>query len=274
MGTSTRTALERAKTVVKRSRVLHSCVKFSRMLPSTNPSLLIPLSRTRAVFQVLPNTMLSIRALVNVYDCAKIIEKDGVPGDIAECGVWAGGAVGLMHSASHRYGTIARTFHLFDSFEGLPQPSSLDVDVLDDFRKMHPKLDLDEGTEPSKLIPIGACAAPLDQVIELFDRVLKAKSSEYVIHQGWFQETIAAAVSSIEQLAILRLDGDWYESTLVCLNGLYDKLAVGGFLILDDYGFFQGCTRAVDEFLSSRGISPELLEIEPWGAFMRKRSKG
>jgi O-methyltransferase len=259
-----------AKAVAKRSRFAHSTVKFVKLLAVTPPSLLFPLRRTVAIFRVLPNTMLSLRALVNVYVCMETLEREKISGNVAECGVWAGGAVGLMATASRHHGTKPRTFHLFDSFEGLPQPSPLDVDVVPDFQAQHPTLDLDRGGEATALVAIGACAAPLDEVIELFDRVLKVDRDQYVIHKGWFQETVSAARGAVGPLALLRVDGDWYESTLACLNGLYDNLVDNGFLILDDYGFFQGCTQAIDEFLASRGLSLSLLQVERWGAYMRK----
>lgn len=260
----------RAKALVKRSRRLHGTAKLVRLAATSSPRLLFPVRRTSAIRQVLPNTMLSLPALINVYECVKTIEEEHVAGDIAECGVWAGGAIGLMYSTSRRYGDGGRRFHLFDSFEGLPQPSHLDTDVSVQFRQGHPELDFDDGKHPGALVAIGACEAPLADVTHLFDDVLQAPSGDYVIHKGWFQDTLPQARPTLGDLAILRLDGDWYESTLACLECLYDNLVPGGYLILDDYGFFAGCTQAVDEFLASRGPAQTALSRERWGAYLRK----
>jgi len=199
-----------------------------------------------------------------------------VPGDVAECGVWAGGAIGLMALVNRRYGRHPRRFHLFDSFEGLPQPAEEDVDVLESFRAEHPELATDDGSDPGRLVAIGACAVPaygrdpLDDVNDLFQQVLKVDADTYVIHKGWFQDTVPAARAEVGPLALLRLDGDWYESTKTCLEGLFDQLVPGGFLVLDDYGYFSGCTQAVDEFLASRSIPRSELVVEPWGASLRR----
>lgn len=264
------------KHLAKRSRTLHSAVKMAKLLPGLPLRDAHDMGRARDIFRVLPNTMLSLPALVNVHECARTVERDGIEGSVAECGVWAGGAVGLMALVNQRYGVRPRTYHLFDSFEGLPQPAEEDTDVIDSFRDEHPELATDDGLHPDELVAIGACAVPaygpgpLDDVNDLFGHVLKIPPSSYVIHQGWFQETIPQVRDELGPLAILRLDGDWYESTRTCLEGLYDLITPGGFLILDDYGFFAGCTQAVDEFLPTRGVSPSTLQVEPWGAFLRR----
>lgn len=71
-------------------------------------------------------------------------------------------------------------------------------------------------------------------------------------HKGWFQNTVPADKQNIKSIAILRLDGDWYDSTKVCIENLYDKVVPGGFVIFDDYGLYEGCKKAVDEFFESR----------------------
>ena len=83
-----------------------------------------------------------------------------------------------------------------------------------------------------------------------------------VIHRGWFQETVPHAAREIGPLAVLRLDGDWYESTRVCLEHLFDNVVEGGVIIIDDYGTFSGCRMATDEFFASRGIHAEFETID------------
>jgi hypothetical protein len=207
---------------------------------------------------------------MHAYDCSILIDRERLHGDVAECGVWAGGTIGLMAAAAACTGTAARTFHLFDSFEGLPQPSAYDTDVLAQFEQHHPFVDLDGGDNPAMLTPIGACAAPLDAVNELIDDVLKLDRSKIIVHKGWFQDTIPAAARLIGDLAVLRIDGDWYESTKVCLQGLYGNVVDGGFVIIDDYDEFSGCRRAVDEFLQEEEVAATLTRVPGAGVWFRK----
>lgn len=261
------------RSFLKRSRTIHAGYKLVRLLPEASVRSWLHLRRTLLIGRVLPNTMVSASGLMQAYDCVAAIEHEGIPGDIAECGVWAGGTAGLMAAASVRLGSPgARRFHLFDSFEGLPQPSEHDVDVLDEFRQQFPDLPLDAGSDTGALTAIGACAAPLEAVHELFDEVLKIDPADVVIHRGWFQETIPAAEPSIGRLSILRIDGDWYESTKVCLEGLFDKVADGGFVLIDDYNEFSGCRQALDEFLADRGVDAVLKPVEGAGVYFRKQA--
>jgi O-methyltransferase len=258
------------KNSLKQSRTLHSTYKFARLIREAPLSHWAHLQRTVAIFRVLPNTMVSAPRLMNAYDAVTTVEREEIDGAVVECGVWAGGAIGLMASASKRFDNKDRIFHLFDSFEGLPQPSELDADVIDDFKTKHPDVALDDGDGESGLVAIGACAAPLDEVNRLFFDVLDIDPRQVVIHEGWFQDTVPAAAPSIGPIAVLRLDGDWYESTKTCLEGLYDNVVPNGFVLIDDYGMFVGCSRAVDEFIAGRGLSIELIDIDGVGVFFRK----
>lgn len=255
----------------KRVRTLHSAYKLATSCRGVSAAEWTRLRRTRGIFRVLPNTMLSARRLLNAYDCMETVERERLDGAVAECGVWAGGAIGLMASVSKWHGNGDRVFHLFDSFEGLPQPSEHDTEVVGAFRDQHPELAPDDGSDPDALVAIGACASPLEQVRELFNDVLEIDPRQVVIHRGWFQDTVAPAAAVIGPLAILRIDGDWYESTKVCLEGLYDNVVDGGFVIIDDYGTFTGCRKAVNEFFESRGVEPALVDIDGEGVYLRKR---
>lgn len=226
--------------------------------------------RTRAIYRVFGHTMLPFARLRNAYDCMEAIERGGPAGAVVECGVWAGGCIGLMASVAKRRGDAGRLFHLFDSFEGLPQPSVHDSDVLERFHEEYPELEPDHGAGSAGLVSLGICKAPLERVHELFFSLLAIDPAQVRIHQGWFQDTVPAARQGIGPIAILRLDGDWYESTRICLEGLYDQLAPGGFLIIDDYGCFTGCRKAVDEFFAARGESPRFTAVDSECVFLRK----
>jgi O-methyltransferase len=255
---------------LKRSRTIHSAYKIVHRFHEVPVAYWLDVRRTRSIFRVLPNTMLPAPRLVNAYNVMEEIEQRGLAGAVVECGVWAGGGIGLMASVSKAHRNRSRVFHLFDSFEGLPQPSTEDVDVVDVFRAQHPELDVADGAEASALTAIGACAAPLEDVNELFFGALKIDRSQVRIHQGWFQETVPGAVSAIGPVAVLRIDGDWYESTKICLEQLYGSVVDGGFVIIDDYGTFVGCAQAVDEFLAARAPDVRLIDIDGEGVYFRK----
>ena len=252
---------------LKRSRAVHSSYKLFRRLPEAPIREWAHHSRTAAIFRVLPNTMLSAPRLMNAYDIMETVERNRMSGAVAECGVWAGGAIGLMASVTKRHGNRDRLFHLFDSFEGLPQPSDHDTDVLDGFRLRHPGLSTDDGQ--TELVALGTCAAPLEVVNHLFFDVLGIDRRQVVIHKGWFQDTVHQDATG--PLAVLRIDGDWYESTKTCLEGLFENVVSGGYIIIDDYGEFVGCAKAVDEFLAAQALSDVgLISIDASGVYFTK----
>lgn len=254
----------------KRSGSLRRMYKSLRRATDLRPTDFGHPGRTRAIYKVFHYTMLPFARLRNAYDCMATVEREKVPGAVVECGVWAGGCVGLMASVNKAAGNKERPFHLFDSFEGVPQPSVHDTDVLERFAEEYPDLTPDVGDGTSELVPIGICSAPLDKTKELFFRVLDIDPAQVHIHQGWFQDTIPATKAEIGDIALLRLDGDWHESTKVCLDNLYDQLVPGGFLIIDDYGCFSGCTKATDDFFAARGETPTFVDVDGECVFFRK----
>jgi hypothetical protein len=178
-----------AKELAKHSRTLHSTVKLLRNMPHGGTAMTTDLSRAADVFRVLPNTMLGIPALMNIYECTRTLECEAIPGSFAECGVWAGGAVGLMALVNRRYGHQPRTLHLFDSFEGLPQPTEEDADVFETYRSQHRDLSEVDNNLTDRLVVTGVCASSaygkssLENVTDLFTNVLKLDPRNYVIHK-------------------------------------------------------------------------------------------
>ena len=148
------------------------------------------------------------------------------------------------------YDATDRTVWAADSFEGVPAPT----------------LPQDEGFDLSpNVLPV--LAVSLEEVTKLFQRYgLLGENVKFL--KGWFKDTLA--VAPIGQLAILRLDGDLYESTMDALVPLYDKVSRGGFVIVDDYGSCPPCKRAIDDFRSQRGIADELHEIDIQSVYWRK----
>jgi O-methyltransferase len=201
------------------------------------------------------NTMAPRSRLISLYEQIKYLDKWKIKGGIVECGVWKGGAMGLaalatLESASsgHR-----RDIHLFDSFRDIcpPDPKVDGSRALEEFEGFTYSHDL-ESIEPidGAYDGIGGHGT-IEDCLSLLKRIGYPKESIF-IHEGWFQDTVKRDASSIGPIALLRLDGDWYASTKICLDHLYELIVPGGFLIIDDYGTYDGCKRAVDEFFSEK----------------------
>lgn len=196
------------------------------------------------------HTMVGRKRLDNITECLDVVRKENVPGDLIETGVWRGGASILMRGYLAAWEMNDRVVWVADSFEGLPAPS----------------LPQDEGWDFSAAqVPI--LAVCLEEVQENFRRY-NLLDDRVRFLKGWFRDTLPRA--PIERLAVLRLDGDLYESTMDGLNALYDRVSPGGFVIVDDYGDFEPCRRAVDEFREARGIVDPIEVIDWAGAFWRK----
>jgi O-methyltransferase len=196
------------------------------------------------------HSMIGRRRLENIESCLETILADGIAGDCIECGVWRGGAVVFMRGFLAAHQVPERTVWVADSFEGLPAPTLKEDEGLDLTAARYPMLAID-----------------LETVRDLFERYgLLDEQVRFL--PGWFKDTLPSA--PIRQLSLLRLDGDMYESTMDALHALYDKVAEGGFVIVDDYGVLPQCKRAVTEFREARGISDTIVEVDWTGAFWRK----
>jgi O-methyltransferase len=199
------------------------------------------------------HTMVGRKRLDNIQNCLARIKKDKVPGDVAETGVWRGGASIFMKGCLSAWGMEDRKVWVADSFEGLPVPSRAE----------------DAGYDFSATkVPI--LAISLEDVQENFRRY-DLLDDKVKFLKGWFRDTLH--VAPISQLALLRLDGDLYESTMDGLKALYEKVSPGGFIIVDDFNDFEPCRRAVVEFREQHGITDPIELIDWAGAFWRKSGK-
>ncbi len=178
------------------------------------------------------------------------VEQQAIPGVFVECGVWRGGCAALMASRAAKTG---RQTHLFDSFEGLPEP--IEIDGRRALKKSAGKAD-------GQLKALGDLAVSIEQVKSVLFDHFRLDEKNIVFHKGWFQDVLPVVHDSLGPIAILRLDGDWYESTRVCLQYLYDHVSQGGYVVIDDYNYFEGCRKATDEFLQERGLV-DALHIGP-----------
>jgi O-methyltransferase len=218
-----------------------------------------------AIEKIRPYTMLPAERLITLYQQAAHCEKTGLAGDFVECGVWKGGSVALMALANLQQGASRRDLHLFDAFTDICEPDQA-VDGERAIREV--KAWGKGGGVGGKLAPVSGFydsmggAGTLEGNKELMEKVVGYPAKRLHYHVGWFQDTLPKDAPAIREIAILRLDGDWYASTKVCLEHLYDKVVPGGFVIVDDYGAYDGCRKAVDEFRAARGVSAYLHHID------------
>jgi len=160
------------------------------------------------------------------------LAKD-IPGCVVECGVWRGG----MSAGIASLLGPTRTYYLFDSFEGLPPAQAIDGSKAIQWQR---------ATDSSAYFD--NCSAAEEFAHQAMRR---AGARDVRLVKGWFSDTVPVFMPPTP-IAVLRLDGDWYESTMTCLTGLYDKVTPGGLIILDDYYSWDGCSRATHDFLSRR----------------------
>jgi hypothetical protein len=195
-------------------------------------------------------TMQPMVRLDNLQHCVESVIEDKVPGDLIETGVWRGGACILMRAILLQNGVTDRTVWVADSFEGLPEP---------DAGRFPTEAQAFHGPVITK--SYDRFAAGLDLVQANF-KAFGMLDGQVKFLKGWFKDTLPGA--PIERLAVIRLDGDYYESTMDPLNALYDKLSVGGYVIVDDYGedLWTNCRQAIEDFRKSAGITDEMIRVD------------
>ena len=189
-----------------------------------------------------PYSMMSHARLRGVYDGICRVNQKGIPGDLVECGTARGGCAALMGLTCNNTNP-ARRLWIFDTFEGLPPPTKNDPDY-----------ELAKARE-------GDCRSSIEEVRRLLDRL--GISCEPMMIKGLFQDTVPGA--TVGQIAFLHLDGDWYDSTMVCLEHLYDKISPGGIVQVDDYGHWAGARKALHEFFNKRAIRVDLHYLDYTG---------
>lgn len=209
-------------------------------------------------------TMVSFECLVTLYQQVRHCELNNIPGCYVECGVWKGGAAGLMALGNLAYGSSRRPIHLFDAFDDICEPDAA-IDGERALAEVEQMAGVDRSELSGKLRPLKGVydsrggAGSVDQIDSFMRHVVGYDTDRLHYHVGWFQDTLPAAQTG--QIAILRLDGDWYASTKVCLEHLYERVVPGGFVIIDDYGAYDGCRKAVDEFMQGNSIRAYLNHV-------------
>lgn len=173
-----------------------------------------------------------------------------VHGDLVECGTWRGGM-----SAAMAWAVPGRHSVLFDSFEGLP-----DAKPIDGTAALHWSKDIRDWDN---------CRAEEAWAIEAMTRV---KQSDHDVIKGWFEDTVPVWAKAQRPIAVLRLDGDWYESTMLCLEHLWPLVSPGGLVIIDDYYTWDGCSRAVHDYLSRMQAAERIEKTKHGVAYLMRRA--
>jgi hypothetical protein len=188
-------------------------------------------------------TMISSRRGRTLHRLAREVESAGLPGSLVDCGVYNGGSTALLSA-----GAPSRRVWAFDSFEGLPEPGPEDSDAGEEFT--------------------GDCLGSEQRVREAFERF--AHPERLKIVKGWFDQTVEPASREIGDIAILHCDGDWYDSVKVPLEQLYPQVVPGGYVVIDDYGYWAGARRAADEYRAAHSIDAPMHWADEATAFWQK----
>ena len=196
-------------------------------------------------------TMVGVKRLANLRTLTEAVITDGVPGDMIETGVWRGGACILMRAVLYAHNVSDRCVWVADSFEGLPKANELQYPA-------------DVGYDFHNFVELSVA---LDEVQENF-KSYGLLDGQVKFLKGWFKDTLPTA--PIENLALMRLDGDMYESTMDALVSLYPKLSPRGYVVIDDYHVVPPCKTAVHDYCEAHDIQPEIIEIDGVGVYWQK----
>jgi O-methyltransferase len=174
-------------------------------------------------------------------------------GCVVECGVWRGGMIAAIAALLGP----DRTYYLFDSFEGLRPAQAIDGEAA---------LEWQRNTDSP--LYFDNCKAPYEIA---YKSMTLSGARKFNLVKGWFNETTPQHRVG-EPIALLRLDGDWYESTMVCLENLFDRVVPGGLIILDDYYTWDGCSRALHDYLSRKSATERIQSFDGICFLVRSKS--
>ena len=186
-----------------------------------------------------------------LYRLARHADRDRLPGALVDCGTYNGGSTALLSA-----GAPNRDIWAFDSFEGLPAPSERDTD--------DPSVDLEEAAEFFK----GKCLGTEERLHEAVARY--GAPGLLHVRKGWFQHTLPEAREEIGSIAVLHVDGDWYDSIYTVLDNLYEFVVPGGAIVIDDYAGVPSAGRATDDFKHAVGDTTPMIRIDQCSAYWRK----
>lgn len=204
-------------------------------------------------------TMTSNERLLALIEAVRFLTRNGIAGAIAECGVWKGGSMMAAALTLISQGDTSRELYLYDTYEGMSEPTEHDRSY--------------DGVSAQRQLsetPKGQGVWCYSSLEEVKRNIASTGYPSDKIHfiKGRVEDTIPG--QNPPELAILRLDTDWYESTRHELEHLFPLLVPGGFLIIDDYGHWQGARKAVDEFLAASPVKYFLHRIDTTGRLLIK----
>ena len=205
----------------------------------------------RLALKVKTHSMLTYPKLSFLYDLAVRVEKEGIPGDFVQCGVWRGGSAALVARAWHA--SPNRRLWLLDSWAGQPAPDARDVS---EYR---------EDAAP------GMFASSAEDAQRFLVKEMQVSPERLRFIEGWFDQTVATVSSRIDSVALLHVDCDFYGGTRTCLDGFDRLLSPGAPIVVDDYGTWKGCREAVDEY-RARSPGLELDWIDQTAVVLRRPS--
>ena len=191
------------------------------------------------------HSIVDLERLANLQSLATDIIRRGIPGDFVECGTYTGGSAATV---SRVFRETGRQSWLFDSFEGLPRVTDRDGPDAEEF--------------------VGKCVSSEDEVHAAMISA-DVPREQYIINKGWFEDTFAHSPLP-EEIALLHIDADWYESVLLSLETFYDRVPRGGAIVLDDFGYWEGTREAFYDFVAKVGIKPLLERVGDTQAFWIK----
>lgn len=209
------------------------------------------------IVSVRPYTLTSPERIYALCEAVKYIVNSKIPGDIVECGVWKGGSMIAVAQTLIQLNDCSRNLHLFDTFEGMTEPSEKDVD----YQGFTASKYLKSSNKEEDINSIW-CYAPLEAV-KMAVKTVGYDSNKIHFVKGKVEETIPSEAP--KTISLLRLDTDWYESTKHELIHLFPRISPGGVIIIDDYGHWQGARKAVDEYIKEKKIKILLNRIDYTG---------
>lgn len=186
-----------------------------------------------------------------LYRFARHADRDDLAGALVDCGTYNGGSTALLSA-----GAPKRAIWAFDSFEGLPAPSQRDSN------------DVNFDVEEARQFFRGKCLGSQERLEEAVARFGSPDSLH--VRKGWFEDTLPIARGAIGPIAVLHIDGDWYDSIYTVLDNLYELVVPGGYIVIDDYAGVPGAGRATDDFKRRVGDGTAVTRIDQCGAYWRK----
>jgi O-methyltransferase len=244
----------RTKNLLKKSRFIARTYDFYLFLNITSVKDIIHLvkniGRLKLIFKVRYYSQVSYRRLFKLHELASNFERRKTGGSFVECGVRNGGSAAVIAAAARK--NKKRHVWLFDSWEGLPEPEERDI--------------AGNPEEAKKGLGLGY----EEKVKEIIFIRLELDNTRIHLVKGWFIDTLQR--SAIGKIALLHLDCDLYQSVKYCLETLYDDVIEGGCIVIDDYGFWVGCKKAVDEFIENRNLKVKLVKVDAQGVYFVKKS--